>query len=202
MLRGWNPYLKALLRKYYRRGWRWEEKLSEEDDNLARSIQSFRRIGDRWSWTIPLSTENVERGLEPDLVLESTTFELCSERQTSKPQTLRYGVDAAPFRHIALKYAYVFPDNDELLVTLGDRLDNYAKLGLLTMETQDQPEWFSEQDLYRDEVPPTDPDSIESLQKRPDWKTYDDDIPRWLDQWYKNLPSDQLKFPAEPGEYP
>ena len=101
MLKLVDAYFETLLQKYNHRGWLLEETMWEEDRSPSSSIQPIRRMGDRFTWTISLPTENLKIPKQPDLVLEYSCFSL-NPRLARPHHTTYYIITATPFRHIAL----------------------------------------------------------------------------------------------------
>ncbi len=60
--------------EYTQQGWKLEELRWPEEKRLNHPIKHTRRVGDRFTWTIPLNTEGVTGSKTPDYVLEHACF--------------------------------------------------------------------------------------------------------------------------------
>jgi hypothetical protein len=178
-----------------------------EDHSPSTSIQPIRRLGDRFTWPINLSTQDVERSRQPDLVLEYSVFTLRPRRRRSKPATLSYLVSVEPFQHISLNHRFVRPGRLDWTDFLAERLYSYANLGLLAMKPEDRPEWFDSWArhgylIHTVESTFYDQSTIDEFQRPEHWRTFDESIPRWYDQWYSRLDPRLLKFESTPEDQP
>jgi hypothetical protein len=207
MLKPLDRYFETLIRKYNQRGWLWEEIMRPEDHDPSTSIQPIRRLGDRFSWTIPLSTQDVERPQQPDLVLEYSSFTLRPRRSRSRPATASYLLSTESFQHIALNYRFVRPGRLDWTSFLADRLYSYANLALLAMKPEDRPVWFSPGSRHRrlicvgDQVF-YDQKTIDEFRRPEGWRTFDQNIPQWYSQWYQGLDSSLREFDSTPEDCP
>ena len=108
LLKNMTDHFGRLLCKYGKRGWTSQGTLWLEDEASHKSMLEPRRLGDKWSWTIPFDQTGVSRPSTPDSVLEFSTFDL--DKQThSQPNPGHYIIQARVFRSVALKYHYVIP---------------------------------------------------------------------------------------------
>lgn len=71
-----SDYYGGLLAKYEGRGWKSQDVLWPEDQPSHRSMLKVRRLGDRFTWIIPLDTGDVEHAATPDSVLEYANWKL------------------------------------------------------------------------------------------------------------------------------
>ncbi|KAK5271995.1 hypothetical protein LTR40_013929, partial [Exophiala xenobiotica] len=151
MLKLMDDYFETLLRKYVRRGWDLEEIVRREDYTPSSSIQPVRRLGDRFTWTVRLPMESLEQSKHPDFVLEHSTFAL--EKRQDLFGRDGYFLRAEPFEHIALEHRFVVAPNPQPLDLasnypkwtrfLADRLHKRAEYGLLAIEPDERPEWYT-----------------------------------------------------------
>ena len=207
MLKPMDTYFETLLRKYARRGWHWEEIMRPADHFPSTSIQPLRRLGDRFTWTLPLSTHDVERSPQLDLVLEYAFFTLRPRRSRSRPDTVSYLLSAQPFQHISLDHRYVRPGRLDWTSFLADRLCSYANMDLLAMEPEDRPAWFTAWPLHKRLIHPGDPvlysrKTLDGFKRPSGWRTFDDMIPTWFNQWYQCLQPELLEFDSTPEDQP
>ena len=143
------------------------------------SMQNFRRLGDRFIWTIPLPTSNVEKLEQPDFVIEHSCLIL--DRNES-PGLTTYTVSTNSFQHTSLKYRHVRPYCAiKWTHFLGQRPHSYAKLDLLAAKPGERPEWFGKDGIHGVEnVNPNDFYNRYSLlgsKRSQHWRTFDDQFP-------------------------
>jgi hypothetical protein len=217
-LKPMNDYFETLLRKYVRRGWVLEDIVRREDHTPNSSIQPVRRLGDRFTWTVRLPMENLEQSERPDFVLEHSMFALEWEHiGYDTPGHInicrRYYIRAKPFEHIALDHRFVAapypapldraPKYPNWTDFLADRLHERAISGLLAIEPDERPEWCTlSQDpnpyevdhlfycLRRDDFA-----LIRDFKRPPSWRTFDEDVPKWYQQWALGWKSADCLFP-------
>lgn len=107
LLKSINEYFGKLLMKYEKRGWKSQDTVWPEDKASHRSILESRRVGDRWTWIVPLNDTGVDRSETPDSVLEYSTFRLSKREWGPPPNMGCYGIEALQFRSLVLKYRYL-----------------------------------------------------------------------------------------------
>ena len=64
------------LRGYSFRPWNLQGLIRLEEHHLNHPIRKYRRVGDRFTWTIPFDTKNVQWSETPDQVLECDSFKM------------------------------------------------------------------------------------------------------------------------------
>lgn len=69
LLQSLNEHLGEHLAQYRKRGWRIHDVVWEGEYPIP-ALGGLRRVGDRRTWTIPLSTARLEPSNAPDFVLE------------------------------------------------------------------------------------------------------------------------------------
>ena len=104
------------------------------------------------------------------------------------------------FKHAALQYRFVYSESGWLNI-LADRLHGYGRRGLLAIKPEDRPNWFGDRErrnpgLVQYEF--MNKEYIRTLQKVEHWRTVDDEIPRWYEQWYKGLSEAERTLDFEP----
>jgi hypothetical protein len=68
------------------------------------------------------------------------------------------------------------------------------------MKPKDRPTWFdphfsSDPRFYAQKT-------IDEFQRPEGWRTFDEDIPRWYDQWYSLLEPELKEFKSTPEDQP
>ncbi|KAJ9501151.1 hypothetical protein H2202_003709 [Exophiala xenobiotica] len=212
MLKLMDDYFETLLRKYVRRGWDLEEIVRREDYTPSSSIQPVRRLGDRFTWTVRLPMESLEQSKHPDFVLEHSTFAL--EKRQDLFGRDGYFLRAEPFEHIALEHRFVVAPNPQPLDLasnypkwtrfLADRLHKRAEYGLLAIEPDERPEWYTlpqtpeygEVEKFFIDLLLNDFALIRDFKRPPSWRTCDEDVPKWYQQWASGWKSADCLFPS------
>ena len=100
-----TDYFGTLLSKYGKRGWTAQGILWPEDEASHTSMLEPRRIGDKWTWMIPLDQTGVSSPDTPDSVLEFSTFGLF-QREMEPPDPGYYTMDLLEFKSLVLKHRY------------------------------------------------------------------------------------------------
>jgi hypothetical protein len=142
-----------------------------------------RRVGDSFSWKVPLDTTNVTAGA-PAFVIEDSSFSIRHAkgwwRQASAVRA-RYEISATTFQSATLRYKYVLSDvsiskNNDREFWYGfiaPRLENLTGIELLKQPEDERPielgnteAYFYAADIVKNNTPTG-------------WKFWDDYIPRW-----------------------
>ncbi|KAF2806278.1 uncharacterized protein BDZ99DRAFT_523738 [Mytilinidion resinicola] len=190
LLRGADDIIGALLRKYSDRGWQSHDVLwPEEARSPLNPFRTPRRVGDEFTWTLPLSTTGVRTPKTPDSVLEYAQFGFSHsndktnfDTQTFSFQT-SYHVEILPFRANVLRYEYTFtPSDSRWCFYLGERVDRLTYLELRKMRPEERPQEF-EQSIARDGEPQTRFLYTWKFEKPAWWTYYDAEIPKWYEQF-------------------
>ena len=108
LLKDMTDHFGKLLYKYGNRGWTSQGTLWFEDEASHKSMLEPRRLGDKWTWTIPFDQTGISRPSTPDSVLEFSTFDL-RKQVHSQPNPGHYIIHAREFRSLVLKHHYVIP---------------------------------------------------------------------------------------------
>ncbi|KAK7887474.1 hypothetical protein LTR67_009894 [Exophiala xenobiotica] len=213
MLKPMDDYFETLLRKYARRGWDLEEIVRREDHTPSSSIQPVRRLGDRFTWAVRLPMESLEQSKRPDFVLEHSTFAL-EKPLLSWLGRQGYFLRADPFEHIALEHRFVVARSPQPLdgasnypkwtEFLADRLHQRAEYGLLAIEPDERPEWYtlpqrprnSEVKRFFIDLLLNNFALIRNFKRPPSWRTCDEDVPKWYQQWASGWKSADCLFPS------
>lgn len=196
MMKPSDDYFEKLLRKYSLRGWDRADILQREEHSCNTSIQPFRRVGDRHTWTIPLPVHNVRQSKQPDLFLEYCCFELLP--QPYSPGHTHYSVSGRPFQHVTLEYCIVAPQMrfGSWSKFLAERLHAAAKQQLLSMPPGERPWWFAGTSEHA--IAHLDSWHFYGyLHQSAEWegsKHVKHEIPQWFDQWFSGLDVKLLEF--------
>ena len=185
-LKALDEYFAPLVSKYSRRGWNMQEIMWPEERRVNHPIRKHRRIGDRFTWTIPFNTKGIKWSKTPDYVLEHACFRiLCPRPGYPDPNAAihehrgpkYFYIDAEIFHGPTLKYAYLH-GGDDLVYFLGIRVDQSTLMELRKLEPSARPANYDNlvQDprrFYQRAFFPK-PDS---------WTYRDDELPGWYKAW-------------------
>ena len=184
MLKRLNDYHGSLMIKYDNRGWQFQDVLWPEDESSHGCLLNPRRIGDRYTWTIPLDIEGVRRPDRPDSVLEYASFRL-KKNDDNNPR--HYEVMAKSYTALTLKYEYIYDMNyrgpDFWLDFLGPRMDTLSIMELYKKPPETRS--LSLQESMQDARPGFHLISDELYQCGIELPGYDHEIPGWYAQWEK-----------------
>jgi len=112
LLQGLNEHLGEHLAKYRKRGWRIQDVIWEGEDPVP-ALGGLRRVGDRHTWTIPLSTAGLEPSNAPDFVLEYAGFtvekslDASADIEGGVTHLERYEIKTQRIRGEVLRYEYL-----------------------------------------------------------------------------------------------
>lgn len=178
--------------KYTKRGWKIQETMWPEDEGLSHPIQQYRRIGDQYTWTIPLDTSKISWSRIPDAVLEHAAFELS---RTPRPQEGVYPDNTGPsfyeitafvFKSHALQYMYTHHYDWSLF--LGERVRQMTGFELRKLKVIDRPP------NYQQMVEEGFNQSHKQIINKPDtWTFWDSEIPKWYKAWEKIALAEKAK---------
>ncbi|KAJ9604902.1 hypothetical protein H2200_010291 [Cladophialophora chaetospira] len=215
MLQPLDAYFEGLLHKYNHRGRQLEEIMRREDHGQSTSIQPVRRLGDRFTWVVPLPTENVQPPPQADLVLESSTFAMYWNKvqpwqEPGYATCASYQISVKKFEHVGLKHQLIVAstglDLDSQHPTwtdfLASRLNQHAKMQLIAMKPEERPEWFNQglddtDGMFLGLLELDDGVTIRSFKKPEGWKNFDEMIPLWFEQWLPGFRTDDCLFPTD-----
>jgi hypothetical protein len=87
---------------------------------------------------------------------------------------------------------------------LADRLHKRAEYGLLAIEPDERPEWYTLPQTPRDseverffiDLLLNDFALIRDFKRPPSWRTCDEDVPKWYQQWASGWKSADCLFPS------
>ena len=197
LLIGVTDYFGKLLSKYGKRGWTVQGHLWPEDEESHKSMLEPRRLGDKWTWIIPLDQTGVSRPSTPDSVLEYSTFDLCKQ-EYNQPHPGYYSVEVMGFRSLVLGYNYVslvdYADPWGFWTTFaGPRLERLSMIELCKIPSELRPPVVQARlDLVRSRMSDPDQDNQTKLYNLEsaigtdiELSYYDHEIPSWYAEWEK-----------------
>ncbi|MCJ1251000.1 hypothetical protein MMC30_008231 [Trapelia coarctata] len=179
-----NDYRGAQLLKYGQRGWKIQGTLWPEEETPSHPFQARRRIGDKFTWTIPFNTLNIRHSSTPDSVLEYSFFSVNTTDNDYDGLSTRYEVLASEFFACTLRHRYTFagePNSCFWLQLVGKRVGKLTFIEILKLKREDRVTHFQnypdlDYSRLRDELT-----SRETLPET--WTFYDDEIPKWHKAW-------------------
>lgn len=175
LLKPLSNHFSALLDKYSRRGWRFQEAMWPEEVSSNQPMQKTRRVGDEFTWVIPFDISNVTWSKTPDLALEYVSFRLEDE---DRAETTYHTIIAKPFVSDVLRHEYLLGDSS-WMGFLGKRVDELARMELYKVKPEARPQGFQDTigrvfAMYR---------YMGSFEKPDSWTYWDDQIPKWYQAW-------------------
>jgi hypothetical protein len=169
-----------------------------DDSNVPQALTRYRRIGDKFTWTLDLDTTGITpSSCIPTKVLESNTYRLALPFGLGCIPVHHYTMMTSSIVHPVLEYAYLHADyhhrEDRKYVSpaygrqisgLKERLDDALMLEMTNMKEEDRPREYDDvvvRGTYRGHV---DWDKVEIV-KGETWKYWDGDVLEWLEQAWK-----------------
>ena len=194
LLQPLDDYNASLLVKYNVRGWisqgvQWHE----ECQTTKYPFQQRRRVGDQFSWRLPLDVTDVISSAPacPDLVMQYANFGILKQgtMQVDTPVPY-YRISTTPYSSLMLKHQYLF-DQDGWRDFVELRLTELTYMELYKLKKEDRPNalfWYLKRgglEKYMKESQ-RHRDIIKGLIqfKKPDiWTYWDHEIPKWYDKY-------------------
>ena len=184
-----DDYHAGLVAKYSRRGWKIQDIMWPEERNVNHPIQSFRRVGDKYTWVIPFDTRNVEWSKRPDWVLEHACFTMDTDQilddlyapDEGWPLTRiirHYSINARSFYGASLKYEYLLVPGD-MIGFLGHRVDRTTLMELRKLDPATRPLNYDSLmengfGLY---------DQLHRFDPPEGWTYWDEELLKWYSAW-------------------
>ncbi len=180
--------------EYTQQGWKLEELMWPEEKRLNHPIRHTRRVGDRFTWTIPLNTEGVTGSKTPDYVLEHACFgtsvngddgsdaDLSNLFYNTPPDSSlsdhervsHYTITARKIIAKTLKYAYTC-SNTRMRDYIRLRVDRTTLMELRKIGLQDFDEYVADpHNIHK---------RIENIERPATWTYWDDELPKWYKAW-------------------
>ena len=118
LLHDWNEFTRDTAEYESFRGWNVQEVMWPEEKRHNHPIRERRRIGDRYTWTIPFNTIQVDWLKTPDYVLEYATFKMDTSKSyddninygSGQPEDRNYTIEALELKSRVLKHTYYCGD--------------------------------------------------------------------------------------------
>ena len=155
--------------------------LKDEEARFNHPIRFTRRIGDRYTWTIPLDTRGVVWPKSSESVLEYSTFGMTPEASSIKNYSVDAGLSVSP----ALRCDFTC-GNYKWKNNLYERLIYLTVAAVMDMDPTARPPNF-EETFARVEHAPFILTQMQVLlrdfQKPGGWKYYDEEVPGWYEAW-------------------
>lgn len=176
---------------YSRHGWRIQDVQWAEDERRDKSFGLTRRVGDKYTWTIPFDTTKVSWSLTPDFVLEHAVFSIEKHKLNRTGPSHYYGYKTSTgHRSTAmLRYSYAIPGHPSTpqgenylswIYFLSARLDRLTPIEISKLAPANRPTNFAQ--ILNGEVPHWDIDP-NKFTKPDDWVFWDEEIPDWCKVW-------------------
>lgn len=182
-------------RQYSERGWQVQDPELEEDNGRNHPFRQRRRIGDRYTWTIPFNTDKVKCSTIPDYVLEHSYFSI--DRMEDQPghcglerdhgstgdATHVYYPCLAALSSKVLRHVYTLPE-DGMIDSMRSRLRESTFSELSKLDPAQRPNNY-------DDIA-SDCSNIDEVLKGFDppasWTYHDDEMPIWCKEYEERNP--------------
>ena len=206
LLQRLDEHRASLLVKYGRRGWKFQDIMWPEDQHRNDPFREVRRVGDKFTWTLPFNTKGIERPETPDSVLEYAVFSVSKTHPDGEGESTRYSISIKEFNACTLKYKHTFARFKKNYQSwesfLCERMDRLTLIELHKLDPVDRSDiWQSCIErpvcLYlRNRRWPVKPAT---------WVYSDDEIPKWYKYWEEVITKktgfrgkDFFDYPASP----
>ena len=162
-----------------------------EDKRHNHPIRERRRIGDHYTWIIPLNTEGVESSKTPNYVLEysyftmdlSVTYSDEVRYEPRKEDVRHYKISVGKLDSKVLKHTYLYGD-----VVMRDflmrRLHSFVILELRKLDPAKRPTNYDEILRNRGNIDT----ALEGFNRPASWTYQDDQIPTWYKAFERRYP--------------
>ena len=166
-----------------KRGWNVQGVMWPEEKSSNHPIRERRRVGDRFTWTIPLDTKQVEFCNTPDYVLEYSSFKMGETERGDLPY---YKITAFILESRILKYTYLYGEYSLVSDILVPRLRSSTLLELHKLDPALRPAnwnqiWRARHDFWE---PPPLPWDL-PFDPPASWTYRDDEFPAWYHAFEK-----------------
>lgn len=167
-----------------RLGWKVQGVMWPEERRRNHPIRERRRVGDRYTWTIPFDTRKVESSKTPDYVLEHACFTMDlskgyddDEVYDGKGGVRNYAIELDARESRSLKHTYLLGNDGWDFISR--RLHSFTILELRKMDPAKRPTNYN-QIL----------ENLDNFDFSPDasWTYPDDEIPTWYKAFEKYKP--------------
>ena len=193
LLQPWNEHAASSANCLSRKGLNVQSVLWPEDKRGNHPIRARRRVGDGYTWTIPLDTKKVQTSKTPDYVLEHACFEcegLESEYDDNEPYPdvegkLRYyRLTMNLLASKVLKYSYTY---SELAMQefFEARLHASTILELRKLNAAERPPNYEQ--ILRSSSRTID-GALWAFNPPTSWTYRDDEVPKWYKAWEMHKP--------------
>ncbi|KAM0805777.1 hypothetical protein BDR22DRAFT_816662 [Usnea florida] len=196
LLRSWDERAANSANILSRKGLNVQGVLWPEDKRRNHPIRARRRVGDRYTWTIPFDTKKVQMSKTPDYVLEHVCFEcsaLDAEYDDNEPypdlqgEIRYYCLSMGVLESKVLKYSYTFGEF-AMREFFKARLHASTILELRKLNAAERPPNYEQILLH------TTSDAIDGalwgFNPPTSWIYRDDEVAKWYKAWEMHKPED------------
>ena len=195
LLRFWDERAANAANFLSRKGLNVQGVLWPEDKRRNHPIRARRRVGDRYTWTIPFDTKKVQTSKTPDYVLEHACFECIGqelEYDDNEPypdlegEIRNYYISMGMLESKVLKYSYAFGEF-AMQEFFKARLHASTILELRKLNAAERPPDY-------EQILPSSSDDIDyalrGFNPPTSWIYRDDEFPKWYKAWEMHKPED------------
>ena len=194
-LQAWDERSANSAQVLSRRGFSVQGVLWPEDKRRNHPIRERRRVGDRYTWTIPFDTRKVQTSEMPDYVLEYASFEcinLDEEYDDNEPyrdisgEVRHYDLGMEMLESKVLKHSYTLRDF-EMRAFFNARLHASTILELHKLNAAERPAGYEQILLNPSHTINL---ALRGFNPPTSWTYRDDEVLKWYKAWEMLLPEE------------
>lgn len=167
-----------------------------EEKRYNHPIRERRRLGDRYTWTIPFNTKNVESSKTPDYVLEHACFKMDMSRsyeddtpyEKAMEDVRYYKIKINKLESRVLKHVYFYGDTHMLDFFLP-RLHSSTILEFCKLNHAQRPTNYHEILRNRRDIDA----ALEGFDRPASWTYRDDEVPTWYKAFERYHPEQAVR---------
>ena len=193
LLKEWGKIagVREWLRFTCQTGWNVKGVMWPEEQRCNHPIRERRRVGDRYTWTIPFDTRNVEPSKTPDYVLEHACFKMDLSMSYDDDQSYDYAqedvrhytIEANTLESKVLKHTYLYGDID-MMNFISPRLHSSTMLELRKLDPAQRPANYLEMLRNRGDSDR----ALGDFDRPATWTYRDDEFSTWYKAFEKYKP--------------
>ena len=187
---------RSAMRKLSRNGWDVQGVMWPEEERSNHPIRERRRVGDRYTWTIPFDTRKFKPPKTPDYVLEHAciSMDLSSSHRNDESwygdfedgEVRYYEIHANPLKSKVLKHTYLCGDL-EMMDFFLRRLNSFTVVELHKLKRTERPSNYARIFKRLHDVDAL----LESFDRPASWTYRDDQISIWYKAFEKSKEGEQ-----------
>ena len=194
LLQKFDDEIREATRDSSRLGWNVQGVMWPEEKRRNHPIRERRRVGDRYTWTIPFDTRQVDSSKTPDYVLEHACFTIDmsmgykdDEVYERQGVVRNYAIEVDTLESKVLKHTYLHGE-DGMMDFIFPRIHSSTILELHKLDPAQRPNNYNQ--IMEN---PHDIDGALGAFDRPaSWQYRDDEFPTWYKAFEKYKPESEF----------